>query len=62
MPHNSALSESTIDIEIENNCQSTRLQGRKCAWALFGKICGADQQDQNRRPNDRVLFNFCHIV
>jgi len=30
--------------------------------ALFGKICGAYAQDQDERPNDRVLFNFCHTI
>ena len=26
------------------------------------KICGAYSQDQNERPNDRVLFNYCHKI
>jgi len=30
--------------------------------ALFGKFCGAYSQDQNERPNDRVLFNFCRTI
>jgi len=29
---------------------------------LFGKMCGAYSQNQNERPNDRVLFNCCQLL
>jgi len=29
---------------------------------LFGKICGVYLPNQNERPTDRVLFNFCHTI
>ena len=31
-------------------------------WDPVGKICAAYTHDQNERPNDRVLINFCHTI
>jgi len=32
------------------------------AGGLFGNIYGVNPQEQVERPNDRVLFIFCHTI
>jgi len=47
---------------LQQRFSSVHRVGLTNVGALFGKIAGAYLQDQNERPNDRVLFNVCRTI